>query len=337
MTTTRRSVLAALAAASILPAPALAASEATPDAPARPGGGGAWPRRAVRLIVPLAPGGSVDALARLLARPLTDALGQSVVVENHPGAGGNLAFELVANATPDGHTVLVGWDSVAINPALYPRVPYDPLRDFVPVVQTVRAAQALVVRPDLPAGSLTEFLALSGRRRVSLGSPGNGSIGHLASELLRSRAGGEWTHVPYRGGGPASADLLAGNLDALFLTLAAVIEHVRAGRMRALAVSTAARSAALPEVPTVAEALGLADYDLVSWQGLLAPAGTDGTVVARLNRETNRALADSALSARLAAQAMEPAGGPPEAFAALLRADVARWPALVRAAGARPD
>jgi tripartite-type tricarboxylate transporter receptor subunit TctC len=334
MTGTRRSALAALAAAA-LAVPALAASEGGLDAPAKPSA--AWPRRPVRLIVPVAPGGSVDGLARLLARPLTDALGQSVVVENHPGAGGNLAFEMVANAAPDGHTLLVGWDSVAINPALYGRVPYDPLRDFAPVAQTARAAQVLAVRPDLPADSLPEFLALSRRRPLSLGSPGNGSIGHLASELLRSRAGGEWTHVPYRGGGPASADLLAGHLDALFLTLAAVIEHVRAGRMRALAVSTAARAAALPEVPTVAEAIGLADYDLVSWQGLLAPAGTDPAVVARLNREVNRALADPAVSARMAAQGMEPAGGPPEALAATLRADVARWPALVRAANARPD
>ncbi len=273
----------------------------------------------------------------MLARPLTEALGQAVVVENHPGAGGNLAFEMVAHAPPDGHTLLVGWDSVAINPALYGRVPYDPLRDFVPVVQTVRAAQVLAVRPDLPANGLPEFLALSRRRPLSLGSPGNGSIGHLASELLRSRAAAEWTHVPYRGGGPASADLLAGHLDALFLTLAAVIEHVRAGRMRALAVSTAARATALPEVPTVSEAIGAADYDLVSWQGLLAPAGTDPAVVARLNREVNRALADPALSGRLVAQGLEPAGGAPEALAGLLRADVARWPALVRAAGARPD
>ena len=332
MTRTRRSVLAFAAMAAA--AHARAAPDGTPDATGKPG---AWPRRAVRLIVPVSPGGSVDALARLLARPLTDALGQSVVVENHPGAGGNLAFEMAARAAPDGHTLLVGWDSVAINPALYGRVPFDPLRDFVSVVQTVRAAQVLAVRPDLPASGLPEFLALSRRRPLSLGSPGNGSIGHLASELLRSRAEGEWTHVPYRGGGPASADLLAGHLDALFLTLAAVVEHVRAGRMRALAVSTAARASALPEVPAVAEAIGLGDYDLVSWQGLLAPAGTDPAVVARVNREVNRALADPALSGRLAAQGLEPAGGPPEALAGLLRADVARWPALVRAAGARPD
>jgi tripartite-type tricarboxylate transporter receptor subunit TctC len=287
-------------------------------------------RRTVRFIVPVAPGGSVDALARLLARPIGDAIGQSVVVENHPGAGGNIAFEMAAQAPSDGHIYLVGWDSLAINPALYDRVPFDPLRDFAPVVQTVRAAQALVVRPDLPANTLAGFLALSRRRPLTLGSPGNGSIGHLGAEMLRARSGGaEWTHVPYRGGGPASTDLLAGHLDALFLTLAAVIEHVRAGRMRALAVSTAARAAALPEVPTVAEQIG-ADFDLMSWQGLLAPRGTEPAFVARMNAEANRALADPALAAKLAGQALEPVGG-------LLRADVARWPALVRSAGARPD
>lgn len=330
----RRSVLllggAAFAAAASV-ARTFAAPEAAPGSAGTPATGApprtapeVRPRRPIRLIVPVSPGGSVDALARLLARPLTEALNQPVVVENHPGAGGNLAFEMAAQAAPDGHTLLVGWDSVAINPALYGRVPYDPLRDFAPVAQTVRAAQVLVVRPDLPAASLPEFLALARRRPVSLGSPGNGSIGHLASELLRTRAGAEWTHVPYRGGGPASTDLLAGHLDALFLTLAAVVEHARAGRMRALAVSTAARAAALPGVPTVAEATGWADYDLVSWQGLLAPAGTDPAAIARLNAEVNRALADPALSARLLAQGLEPAGGPPEALAALLRADVAR-------------
>lgn len=324
MPKTHRTVLALAAGAlatTALGMPTSAAPEAVPDSPRRPD---AKSRRAIRLIVPVSPGGSVDALARVLARALTDALGQSAVVENHPGAGGNLAFEMVAHAPPDGHTLLVGWDSLAINPALYGRVPYDPLRDFAPVVQTVRATQALVVRPDLPADSLPEFLALSRRRPLSLGSPGNGSIGHLASELLRSRAAAEWTHVPCRGGGPASTDLLAGHLDALFLTLAAVIEHVRAGRMRALAVSTAVRAAALPDVPTVAEAIGAADYDLVSWQGLLAPAGTDPAVVARLNREVNRILADPAVAGRLAAQGLEPAGGAPEGLAGLLRADVAR-------------
>jgi tripartite-type tricarboxylate transporter receptor subunit TctC len=295
-----------------------------------------WPSRPVRIVVPVAPGGSVDALARILARHLSEALGQAFVVESHAGAGGNIAFEMVASARPDGHTLLAGWDSVAINPALYRSVPYDPLRSFAPVVQTVRAAQVLVVRNGLPARSLDEFLDLARRRNLTLGTPGNGSIGHLAAELIRSRTGVGWTHVPYRGGGPASADLLAGHIDALSLTLAAVVQHVRGGRMRAIAVSTAARAPALPEVPTVAES-GLPGYDVVSWQGLLAPAGTDPEIVARLNAAANRVLALAEVAQQLNGQGLEPVGGGPEVLAALLRADVVRWPAIVQAAGARLD
>ena len=205
------------------------------------------------VVVPVAPGGSLDALSRLFGRHLGE-LGQPWLVENQGAAGGNPAFETVARSRPDGHTLLWGWDTLAINPALYARVGYDPLRDFTPIAQMVRTAQLLVVRPGLPARSLAEFLDLARRRAVSVGSPGNGSIGHLAAELLRARAGASWTHVPYRGGGPAMADLLAGNMDAVSLTLGAAVEHVRAGRMRGLAVTTAARAPALPEVPTVAEA-----------------------------------------------------------------------------------
>jgi tripartite-type tricarboxylate transporter receptor subunit TctC len=200
----------------------------------------------------------------------------------------------------------------------------------------VRAAQLLAVRPDLPARTLAEFLDLARRRTVSVASPGNGSIGHLAAELLRARTGASWTHVPYRGGGPAMTDLLAGNLDAVSLTLGAAVEHVRAGRMRGLAVTTAARAPALPEVPTVAEA-GIPDYEVVSWQGVLGPAGMEPALVARMNRELNRVLSLPEVAARLLSQGFEPAGGPPEALAALLRADVARWPEVVRAAGARVD
>jgi tripartite-type tricarboxylate transporter receptor subunit TctC len=316
---TRRAILAAALA---LPAlrPALAA----------------WPERPIRLIVPVAPGGSLDPLARLIARHLGDALGQPVVVENQAGAGGNIAFELVARARPDGHTLLVGWDSLAINPALYPRVGYDPLRDYAPVIQTVRTAQILVVRNGLPAGSLAEFVALTRRSPVSLGSPGNGSIGHLAAEMLKSRSGAEWTHIPYRGGGPAIQDLIAGHIDAVFLTLPAVTEHVRAGRIRALGVTTASRAPALPDVPTFVES-GLEGFEVVSWQGVLAPAGTDPVIVARLNAEVRRILALPAVAAQLEGQGFEPVAGTPEALAARLAEDVPRWPAIVRAAGAQLD
>jgi tripartite-type tricarboxylate transporter receptor subunit TctC len=288
------------------------------------------------MIVPVAPGGGLDAFSRLFARHLAEPLGQPVVVENQSAAGGNLAFEHVARARPDGHTLLWGWDSLAINPALYGRVAYGPLRDFAPVVQVVRAAQVLVVRPDLPVRTLDDFLALTRSRTVTLGTPGNGSIGHLAAELLEARAGAAWTHVPYRGGGPASLDLLAGHIDAMSLTLAAVIDHLRACRMRGVVVTTAARAPTLPEIPTAAES-GLPGYEVVSRQGVLAPASTAAAALARLNREINRVFARPDIAERLAAQGVDPVGGPPDTLAHLLREDVARWPDIVRAAGARLD
>lgn len=294
----------------------------------------AWPNRPIRLVVPVAPGGSVDALARLLSRPLAGLVGQPFVVESHAAAGGNIAFELVARAPADGHVLLAGWDSLAINPAVYRTTGYDPLRDFAPIIHSVSGPQVLAVAPALPARTLAEFLALARTRTLNIGSPGNGSIGHLTGEMLKARTGASWTHVPYRGGGPATTDLLAGHLDGVVLTLAAVVEHCRAGRLRALAVSSAARSPALAEVPSCAEA-GVPGFDVVSWQGWLAPAGTDPGIIARLNAGLNLVLALPEVAAWLAAQAFTPVGGPPEALARLLRADVARWPALVAAAGAR--
>jgi tripartite-type tricarboxylate transporter receptor subunit TctC len=319
MSFSRRALLAAAAAA------------AAPAARAQ-----AWPDRPVRLVVPVAPGGSLDPLARLLARHLSEALGHPVVVENHAGAGGNIAFEMVARARPDGHTLLVGWDSLAINPALFGRVGYDPLLDFAPVIQTVRTAQILVVRHGLAAATLADFVALSRRAPLSLGSPGNGSIGHLAAEMLKARSGAEWTHVPYRGGGPALQDLIAGHLDAVFLTLPAATEHIRAGRIRAIAVTTATRAPSLPDVPSFIES-GLPGFEVVSWQGILAPAGTEPAVIARLNAELRRILALPPVAAQLAAQGFEIVAGTPDALGARLAEDVPRWPGIVRAAGARLD
>ena len=316
----------ALVAAALLPVPVWSTS-----ARAQP-----WPDRPIRCLVPVPPGGSVDPLARLVARHLSEALGQPVVVENHAGAGGNLAFEMVARARPDGSTLLVGWDSLAINPALYPKVGYDPLRDFAPIIQTVRTAQLVAVRTGLPATTLAEFLGLAARQRLTLGSPGNGSIGHLAAALLRSRAGVDWTHVPYRGGGPALADLIAGHIDSVCLTLPAATEHVRAGRIRPVAVSTAARAAALPDVPTIAEG-GFPGFEVTSWQGLLAPAGTDPGIIGRLNAAVARILALPDVVAQLEAQGFEPVGGSAAALGARLAADVPRWPEIVTLAGARLD
>jgi tripartite-type tricarboxylate transporter receptor subunit TctC len=313
----RRALLAAA-----LPLPALAQ--------------GSDPPRTIRLIVPVPPGGSVDALARLLARHLTEQLGQSVVVENIGGAGGNLAFEQVANARPDGSVLLAGWDSLAINPSLFKGLTWDPLRSFVPVIQTVRAAQAIAVRNDLDVTSFAALVEAGRQRPISVGTPGNGSIGHLTLELVRARSGLNATHVPYRGGGPAIADLLAGHIDAVSLTLAAITQHVRAGRLRPIAVSTAARAAALPDVPTLAEQ-GLDGFDVVSWQGILAPAGTPPEAVGRLNTEIARVLELPEVVRQLTGQGLDPVGGPAATLATLLAADVARWPGIVRSAGVRLD
>jgi tripartite-type tricarboxylate transporter receptor subunit TctC len=322
-TVPRRSLLALAAA---LPLPALAQ-------------GPTWPDRPIRLVIPVAPGGSLDILGRTLARELNGSLGQPVVPENHPGAGSNLAFEMVARARPDGHTLLVGSDPLAINPSLYRRVNFDPVRDFAPVAELVRAPQVLVVRPGLPVRDVRGFLDLVARAEgaLTMASQGNGSIGHLAGALLGSRAEVKFTHVPYRGGGPAVVDVMAGHVDALLVTLPAAIEHIRAGRLPALAVSSAARSSALPDLPTIAEAAGLPGYEVVTWQGILAPAGTPAPVVGRLNAALLRALARPEAADGLRRQGFEVTGSTPEAFATLVRHEAERWPPIVRASGALLD
>ena len=326
----RRSLLGLLGAAA-LPVPALAQNGPQNAA-------AAWPDRPVRLVIPVAPGGSLDILGRTFARAATPALGQPMVAENHAGAGSNLAFELVARARPDGHTLLVGSDPLTINPALYRRVGFDPVRDFAPIVELVRAPQVLVVNPAHPATDLASFLRLAKQAEgaMTMGSQGNGSIGHLAGAVLTQRTGATFTHVPYRGGGPAVIDVVGGHLDALLVTLPAAIEHIRGGRLKALAVTSAARNAALPAVPTVAEQ-GFPDYEVVTWQGILAPAGTPPAVVARLNAVLLDALRRPDLAEGLVIQGFETRGGTPEDFAALVRSEAARWPGIVRLAQATLD
>ena len=316
---------------------ALLASAGLFAAPAR--ADTAWnPDRALRIIVPVAPGGSLDILGRLLAKHLTEALGQNVVTENKPGAGSNIAFELVARAAPDGLTLLVGSDPLTINPALYPRVDFDPVRDFSPVIEAVRAPQVLVVHPSAPARDLAGFIAWARAAdgKLTLASQGNGSIGHLAGALFAQDAGLGFTHVPYRGGGPAVIDLVAGHIQALFVTLPAAIEHIRAGRLRALAVTSAGRSAALPEVPSVAES-GFPEFEVITWQGILAPAQTPPAAIRRLAGALDRILAKPEVAEQLTAQGFEVTGQGPAQFAHLIQAEARRWPALVRRTGAQPD
>ena len=319
----RRSLLGLLGAAA-LPLPALAQAN--------------WPDRPVRVIIPVAPGGSLDILGRTFARAISPALGQSVVAENHPGAGSNLAFELVARAKADGLTLLVGSDPLTINPSLYRRIGYDPVRDFAPVIELVRAPQVLVVNPSSPATDLASFLEVAKRAdgAMSMGSQGNGSIGHLAGAVLTQRSGATFTHVPYRGGGPAVVDVVAGHLDALLVTLPAAIEHIRGGRLKALAMSGITRSPALPDVPTIAEQ-GFPGFDVVTWQGILAPAGTPDAIVARLNEVLTDALRRPEVGESLANQGFELRGGTPQAFAELIRDESARWPGIVRLANASVD
>jgi tripartite-type tricarboxylate transporter receptor subunit TctC len=325
MQTPRRNfLLASLAGTAFAVAPRLAA--ASP-----------WPATTVRIVVPVSPGGSLDTLARTVAKELTARLGQSVLVENVPGAGSNIAFAQVAKAPPDGYTLLLGWDSLIINPSLYPSVPYT-LEQFAPITLAITSPQVLLVGTKLPLKNLTAFIdaARAAPGRITLANAGNGSPGHLAGTLLETQAKLKFAHVPYKGGAPAVTDLLAGHVDALFVTLPAALQHVKSGRLKALGVSATTRSTGAPEVPTFAEA-GLPGYDLNSWQGFFAPAGTPADVVATLSKAIVASLNESAVKAQLVAQGFEIVGSTPEALARELAVLTPKWAQLVKDSGARID
>ena len=313
-----------------------AASAALPSAArAQP----AWaPERPVRLIVGFAAGGSTDVTARLVAAALGERLGQPVVVENRPGAGGNIAAEAAARAAPDGHTLLMGVSGIlAANPALYRNLPFDPVRDFAPISQIAFIPNLVVVHPDLPAADLAGFVAhaKANAGRVHYGSAGNGTSLHLAGALLAARAGLALVHVPYRGGAPATTDLLSGKIQMLASPLVEVVAHVQAGRLRPLAVTTARRSPLLPDVPTVAETIP--GFEVALWNGLLAPAGTPPPAIARFAAEAAAALRGAELRNKLAEQGSEPAPSTPEEFARFIRAEIPRWTEIVRLSGATAD
>jgi tripartite-type tricarboxylate transporter receptor subunit TctC len=330
----RRSLLALLpASAAALAARPAAAWTSSARAQATPA---VWPERSVRIVVPVAAGGSQDIVARLLARHLPDALNQQVVVENLPGAGSNIGYEHAARSKPDGYTLLAGSDSLSINKALFPQLRFDPVEDFAPVARAVRVPQILVVRADHPARDLEDFLRLARRGAVAVGTPGNGSLAHLLGEVVQEAAEARWTHVPYRGGALAVNDLLGGSLQGVLINIGAVTDHVRAGRLRGLFVSSGQRTLALPEVPTLAEA-GISGAEAVGWHGLVAPAGTDPAIVARVNTATARVLARPEVAERVAALGLEPVDELPEALGALIRADAERWAEVVRRARILPD
>ncbi|MBL6076884.1 tripartite tricarboxylate transporter substrate binding protein [Belnapia sp. T18] len=317
----RRRSLLALAAASL----------------ATPAFAQAWPaERSIRIIVPVAAGGSQDIVARLLARHLTDVLGQNVVVENLPGAGSNIGYEAASRAKPDGYMLLAGSDSLSINRTLFPGLSFDPVEGFAPVARAVRVPQILVVRADSSAQTLEDFLAATRRGPLAVGTPGNGSLAHLLGEQIQAAAEVRWTHVPYRGGALAVNDLLGGSLQGVIINIGAVTDHVRVGRMRGLFVSSGERTKGLPEVPTLAEA-GMTGAEAVGWHGIVAPRGTDPAIVSRLNGAIGQVLAKPEVAERLAALGLEPVKESPEALGALIRADAERWAGTIRRARIQPD
>jgi tripartite-type tricarboxylate transporter receptor subunit TctC len=297
----------------------------------RAGAQGAWPARAIRLIVPVAPGGSQDAVARLWAAAVGERIGQAITVENIPGGGSTIGYAAAARAAPDGHTLLAGADSLSIVGTLAPRLGFDPL-GFAPVHRTVRVPQILVVKADHPAADLAAWLGRARAGGANVGTPGTGQLAHLLTAQLAAESGATLTHVPYRGGALALNDLLAGHLDGVMINIGAVTEHVRAGRLRGLAVSPTTRAAALADVPTLAEG-GFASLAAVGWHGIVAPPGTDPAILARLNAASRAAVADDTLAARLSALGLEPTDEAPEALAAAIREDAARYGAIIRRFG----
>ncbi len=315
---------------------ALAGAAATRGAAAQ---GAAWtPTRQVRIICPFPPGGAADLLSRALADEMAGALGQAVVVENRVGAGGSIGTEAAIRAVPDGHTLIMGSTGPnAMNPALF-NLSFDPGRDLAPVTMVATVASILVVHPDVPARTLPQLLALVRAKpgEYSYASAGNGSSIHLFMEQMKRLAGLDIAHVPYRGGGPAMIDVIGGRVAMMFDTIPTAMPHVRDGRVRVLAVTTATRHPTLPDVPTVAEA-GVAGYEAVGWYGLLLPLNTPDGAVARYNREVAAALARPAFRSRLESIGVDPSPSTPAEFAAFVERDRSRWTRLVREASIRPD
>jgi tripartite-type tricarboxylate transporter receptor subunit TctC len=305
-----------------------------------------WPNKPVRIVVPFAAGGTTDILARAIAPELQRVFGQPFVVDNKPGAGGNSGAAEVAKAINDGHTLLMGTVGThAINPSLYPKMPYDHVKDFAPITVVAGVPNVVVMNPSsamqYEINTLAD-LARAARKRpgqLNVASSGNGTSIHLAAELYKSMTGTFMLHLPYKGSGPALIDLIGGNVDLMFDNLPSALPHIKSGKLKALAVTSGARSGALPEVPTVAEAGGplLKHYEASSWFGLLAPAGTPADVVTRLQQETAKALAQPAVKERLLSQGAIPGGMPPAEFARFIDAETKKWAHVVKASGAKID
>ena len=299
----------------------------------------AYPAKPIRMIVPFPPGGGTDIAARTVANKLSDGVKWTFVVENKPGAGGNLGVEQAVKSPADGYTLVIGQTSnLAINPTLYAKLPYDPLRDLSPIVLIVSAPVVFVVAANSRYASLGNLLAAAKTDPggVTFASPGNGTVSHLAGELLQRAAGVKLTHVPYKGAAQALTDTLGGQVQSFMSSVPSALSQIKAGRLRAIAVTSAKRAPELPDVPTIAES-GHKGFEASTWYGLLAPAGTPAAIVARLNAEVNRVLTTPEVRERLAAEGGEALGGSPEQFASFLKAEHAKWGRVVKESGARAE
>ena len=294
-----------------------------------------YPAKPIRLIVAAAPGGGTDFMARAVGQKISESLGQQVVVDNRPGAGSTLGFELAMKAPPDGYTLLMITPSWSINPSLYP-IKFDAANDYTPILLVARGPFVIVVNPSLPVHTTRELIALAKAKpgEITYGSSGQGAIVHLATELFLYKAGITMTHVPYKGGGPALTDVIGGQIQLVFATPQAGLPQVKAGRVRAIAVTTGERVAAAPDIPTVAES-GLPDYEVTNWHGLIGPKGLPRPIVEQLNNEVNKAIKAKDLESKLQANGVSAAGGKPELLYQLIRKEIGQWHQAVVAAGVK--
>jgi tripartite-type tricarboxylate transporter receptor subunit TctC len=292
-----------------------------------------YPEKPVRIVVPFAPGGGSDFTGRLLAQRLTERLGRPFIVENRPGAGGNLGAETVVKAPADGYTLLVVSGSYTVNPSLY-KLSFDPLNDITPIIQVSGGPYVIAVHPSVQANTLAELVALAKKQpnKLAYGSSGNGSVMHVSTEYFLDSAKIKLLHIPYKGTGPAMQDTIGGNVQLVFGAVPTTLPHVKSGRLRALAVTTRKRIAAAPELPTVAES-GYPEYEVTNWHGLVGPKGLPKEVVDRLNAEINELPKSEEMRKQLAADGLEPAGGSPAQFAEILKNEMARWNQVIRQAG----
>lgn len=298
----------------------------------------AYPDKPIRFIVPYPPGGGTDVIARIVQERFQQTLGQPIVIENRGGAAGSLGSDLAAKSAPDGYTVLFTLSSHTINPAIYPKLPFNTVKDFEPVGTVASLPQILVANLQFPANNVAELTAIAKAKpgTLSFASVGNGSPGHLAGELYKLRTGTQLTHVPYRGGGPAVTDVMGGQVPLLWVSIPAAAQFVKTGKLKALAVSTTKRSAAFPDVPTMQEA-GVADFEVDSWYAMFVPAKTPKPIIEKLNKALNTVIQQPDIKEKLLAQGSEGVGGTPEALGKTVDAELARWGKLVKDANIKPE